>query len=139
MTPDLPRGWRLLFQAEVALCALTAAVWVLLPDDYLARFHHADTPSHRYLLLQGATVVLTAWGYLYGRVLAMRPVPWAVLNRLQEAMGIGDVLLLLAFPLARRLGPDLDLLVAQHALAAGFLAARIVYLTRVGWPAERAG
>ena len=126
-------GWRRLFQLEIVICVATALYWILAPRSYLEALFvdpHVDGVT-RYLVLQGAGVLLCAWGYLYARLLLQREFSEASFRHLQEAMAIGDVFVLVTSFLGWRdstLAFRTPTFAAQVVMAALWLAIRVVYL-----------
>ena len=135
----LPGTWRTVFAVEIPICLGTCLLWLLAPAEYLGGFlgkRPHDVAD--YLLLQQSTaVVFSMFVYFYGRVLFSRRVDLRTFRHLQEAMALGDVLVLGATWAAHAyLMPRPDLLFAQTAMAALWLAIRVLFLIRVPAPAE---
>jgi hypothetical protein len=135
----LPRHWRMVFAAEIPICLGTCLLWLLAPAEYLGglvgerRHDVAD-----YLLLQQSTaVVFSMFVYFYGRVLLSRRVDLRTFRYLQEAMALGDVIVLVATWAAHAyLTPRPGLLLAQAAMAALWLGIRCLFLLRVPAPGD---
>lgn len=137
----LPRGWKRVFQVEVIICVATAAFWFVAPDAYARALFVAPvvSPLSRYLTLQAAGILLCAWGYLYARLLHGRSFSVSAFCRLQEAMAIGDVIVLWSsFSSRNVLSFERQAFVAQIAMAAVWLAIRVGYLASSGWRTEAA-
>ena len=131
----LTPAWKRLFQLEVAICVATAAYGAFAPAAY-QRALFADPPAGAhadYLVVQAAGILFCAWGYLYARLLHARPFHEESFRRLQEAMAIGDVIVLAASVAALR-NPGLALrpaaIWAQVGMAALWLGLRVAYLAR---------
>ena len=131
------RGWRSLFTLEIAICLVTVVLWALAPWDFLSRVYGAPqgSLSHYLLLQQAGTVVFCAYVYLYARMLFTRPFNLVSFRHLQEAMAIGDAILVASAPATyRALHPDGLLFGAQTGTAALWLTIRVVFLLRVRDP-----
>jgi hypothetical protein len=131
----MPRLWKIVFRIEIVICLATAAYWAIAPDAYL-RALLVDPPASsttRYLTIQSAGLLACAWGYLYARLLHARPFQAEAFARLQEAMAIGDVIVLVvSLVSSRELRFHESVWAAQIAMAALWLAIRLAYLARRG-------
>jgi hypothetical protein len=133
----LPGRWRIVFAAELPICLATCLFWLFAPAEYLGGFlGKRPHDLADYLLLQQSTaVVFSMFVYFYGRVLLSRRVDLRTFRYLQEAMALGDVLVLAATWAAHAyLTPRPELLFAQTAMAALWLGVRGVFLVRVPAP-----
>jgi hypothetical protein len=135
----LPGTWRTVFAIEIPICLGTCLLWLLAPAEYLGGFlgkRPHDVAD--YLLLQQSTaVVFSMFVYFYGRVLFSRSVDLRTFRHLQEAMALGDVLVLGAtWAVHAYLMPRPDLLFAQTAMAALWLGIRVLFLIRVPAPVD---
>lgn len=133
----LPGTWRIVFAVEIPICLGTCLLWLLAPAEYLGGF--LGKRPHNigdYLLLQQSTaVVFSMFVYFYGRLLVSSRVDLRTFRYLQEAMALGDVLVLGATWAAHAyLAPRPDLLFAQSAMAALWLGIRVLFLIRVPAP-----
>lgn len=128
----MSRRWRAVFALEIALCASSCVVWTVAPGAFLEGvfgFEGTDLRA-RLLLSMAANVVACAYVYLYARLLFERPFPLRAFRRLQEAMAIGDVVVLATSALeVAWLSPQPALLLTQVVLAAVWLAIRVRWLT----------
>jgi hypothetical protein len=136
---SVPRPWRIVFSVEIPICLGTCLLWLLAPAEYLGgllgkRPHDVAD----YLLLQQSTaVVFSMFVYFYGRVLLGRRVDLRTFRYLQEAMALGDVIVLVATWAAHAyLAPRPDMLFAQAAMAAVWLGVRVLFLIRVPAPVD---
>jgi hypothetical protein len=129
----LPGHWRIVFAVEIPICLGTCLLWLLAPAQYLGGFlgkRPHDVAD--YLLLQQSTaVVFSMFVYFYGRVLVSRRVDLRTFRYLQQAMALGDVIVLGATWAAHA-----DLLFAQTAMAALWLGIRVLFLIQVPAPVE---
>jgi hypothetical protein len=133
--------WRRLFAFEVLVCLATVLFWLVAPGDYLAGFYGLErgAPAPYLLLQQSSAVVFCAYVYLYAALLRMRPFPMAAFRRLQEAMAIGDVLVLGSAVAAwRQLQPEPALWWAQVGMATLWLTLRVLWLWRTARTARTA-
>lgn len=135
----LPGTWRIVFAVEIPICLGTCLLWLLAPGEYLGGFlgkRPHDVAD--YLLLQQSTaVVFSMFVYFYGRVLFSRRVDLRTFRHLQEAMALGDVLVLGATWAAHAyLAPRPDLLLGQTTMAALWLGIRVLFLIRVPAPVD---
>ena len=135
----LPGTWRIVFAIEIPICLGTCLLWLLAPAEYLGGYlgkRPHDVAD--YLLLQQSTaVVFSMFVYFYGRVLFGRRVDVRTFRHLQEAMALGDVLVLGATWAAHTyLAPRPDLILAQTAMAALWLGIRVLFLIRVPAPVD---
>jgi hypothetical protein len=130
----VPRPWRIVFSVEIPICLGTCLLWLLAPAEYLGGFL-GERPHDvaDYLLLQQSTaVVFSMFVYFYGRVLLSRRVDLRTFRYLQEAMALGDVIVLVESWAAHAyLAPRPDMLFAQVAMAALWLGVRVLFLIRV--------
>ncbi|MCW2859385.1 MAG: hypothetical protein JWP48_1093 [Actinoallomurus sp.] len=136
---DLPGLWRIVFAVEIPICLGTCLLWLLAPAEYLGGFlgkRPHDVAD--YLLLQQSTaVVFSMFVYFYGRVLLSHRVDLRTFRYLQEAMALGDGIVLGASWAAHAyLAPRPDVLYAQTAMAALWLGIRILFLIRVPTPVD---
>ena len=136
---SLPGPWRIVFAVEIPICLGTCLLWLLAPAEYLSGFlgkRPHDVAD--YLLLQQSTaVVFSMFVYFYGRVLLSGRVDLRTFRYLQEAMALGDVIVLVATWAAHAyLAPRPDVLFAQTAMAALWLGIRVLFLIRVPAPVD---
>lgn len=150
----LGRGfWYWVFLIELPICFGTVLFWLIAPGDYVSGFvrnrAQGATYMERALLQQCANVVFCAYCVFYGRMLvstrscagagssAAQPSTWcsrAFPHRqaflwLQQAMGIGDGLMLLqcAYDWGY-LDPEPSIIVGQIVMAGGYGLVRLVFL-----------
>jgi hypothetical protein len=129
----MKRGWRIVFWVEVVICAATVLSWALAPEPFLRGVIGIEAPDlrHHLLLLLGANVVFCAYVYLYARLLLERPFPRVAFRRLQEAMALGDVVMLATSAVqCAQLSPDPALMAAQIGMAALWLGIRVTWLVQ---------
>jgi hypothetical protein len=127
----------MVFAVEIPICLGTCLLWLLAPAEYLGGFLGRQPHDVAdYLLLQQSTaVVFSMFVYFYGRVLLSGRVDVRTFRHLQEAMALGDVIVLATTWAAHAyLAPRTDLLVAQTAMAALWLGIRVLFLIRVPAP-----
>lgn len=142
-TPTLSRTWNVVFWIEIGICFATCLFWLLAPNDFLQKVYNIQgTEALRnghFLLLQGGLVVFCAYVYLYTRLMLARPFPMQSFVYLQEAMALGDVLILiLSFMMWKTSKPDPALWSAQVGMASLWLVIRMVFLVQVGWRNKQA-
>lgn len=126
-------AWRAVFALEIVICAATCVIWTLAPGAFLEGLFGIDPVDARarLLLSMTANVVACAYVYLYARLLFDRPFSLRPFRRLQEAMAIGDVVVLVTSALeAAWLSPQPTLLGAQVGMAAIWLGIRVTWLVR---------
>lgn len=129
----MTRTWRIVFGVEVMICAATCASWLLAPEPFLRRVIGIDAPDlrHHLLLLMVANVVFCAYVYLYARLLLDQPFARTAFRRLQEAMALGDVVVLATSAVQiAHLTPDPAMMAAQVGMAALWLVIRVTWLVR---------
>jgi hypothetical protein len=127
------RGWYAIFWVEVAICAATALSWIAAPEPFLRAVMGIESPDLRdhMVLLLGANTVLCAYVYLYARLLADRPFNRHAFRRLQEAMALGDVGILVASAVScAQLSPDPLWMAGQIGMASVWLGIRVAWLVR---------
>lgn len=123
--------WRAVFRVEIPICAATVAYWLIAPDRYVASLFGdaALGVAGRYLVMQGASVVLTMLVWFYGRVLFAPAIDRRTFCYLQEGLLLGDLGVLALSAYAVRAGhPDAATLVAQVAMATLWGAIRVAFL-----------
>jgi hypothetical protein len=89
----IPRGWWCLFVVELPLIAGTIVYLLAAPRAFaLGAFgiEQLDAPVHT-LLLSYASVVATAVGWFYGRLLLAPRIDLPTFRRYQEALLLGDL------------------------------------------------
>lgn len=126
-------AWRVIFWIEVVICAATVASWIVAPSAFLEGVFGLEGADlrHHLLLLTGADVVLCAYVYLYARLLLAKPFPEQAFRFLQEAMAIGDVVMLVLSGVELAyLEADVRLVAAQAFMAALWLTIRVTWLVR---------
>jgi hypothetical protein len=129
----------MVFAVEIPICLGTCLLWLLAPAEYLGGFlGRRPHDVADYLLLQQSTaVVFSMFVYFYGRVLFSRRVDLRTFRYLQEAMALGDLIVLGASWAAHAyLTPRPGVLFAQTAMAALWLGIRVLFLIRVPAPAD---
>jgi hypothetical protein len=125
--------WRVVFWLEVVICAATCASWIALPEPFLRAVFRIEAPDlrHHLLLLLGANVVFCAYVYLYARLLLERPFPRVAFRRLQEAMAVGDVIMLATSAVqCAQISPDPVWMAGQIGMAALWLSIRVTWLVQ---------
>lgn len=123
----------MVFWVEVAICALTVLSWVFAPEPFLRAVVGIDTPDlrHHLLLLLGGNVVFCAYVYLYARLLLDEPFPRLAFRRLQEAMALGDVVILATSVIqCVLLTPDPLWMAGQIGMASLWLVIRMSWLVQ---------
>ena len=122
--------WFYLFSLELPLCLATCAYWVLRPADYARAITGVDVgPAAGALLQPAAIVVFCAYFVFYARMLWQRPMVTPAFVWLQQAMALGDVLVLATSALLHhRFHPRPATLAAQVGMASFWLATRLVFL-----------
>lgn len=136
----MSKRWRAVFALEILICLATVLAWVFAPADLLRGLYGLEGAGPWHLLLQSANVVFCAYVYLYARILFAKEFRPEVFRWLQEAMAIGDVVILATSPLLYRdLQPPLALFAPMVGMAALWLSIRVVYLltTRRPSPSPR--
>ncbi len=132
----LPRRWRILFLLELPLIFGTVGYWLLAPLDYLERALGSDPVANAHavpLLLAHAGVVFSMVGWLYARLLLAPTVHVRSFRRVQEALLVGDLWIVVsALALApAQYDPQVRATSATAAaLALGWGIVRSVYLLR---------
>lgn len=130
----IPRAWWRLFAVELPLVAGTVGYAVAAPRSFAAAafgIEHLDAHVHT-LLLSYASVVATAVGWFYGRLLFAPRIDLPTFRRYQEALLIGDVGVVALWSWSLAVG-------AAHgpspiggiAMATFWGAVRVVFLRRV--------
>jgi hypothetical protein len=135
----LPGRWRIVFAVEIPICLGTCLLWLLAPAQYLGGFlgKRPHDVADYLLLQQSSALVFSMFVYFYGRILLSGRVDVRTFRYLQEAMALGDVIVLATTWAAHAyLAPRPDLLVAQTAMAALWLGIRVLFLIRVPAPTE---
>ena len=131
MSGELTAGWRKVFWLEVAICVATAVTFLFAPETYLRDFAGFAAPDlrHHLQLLMSANILVCAYGWLYARMLLERPFPFRAFRFLQEAMAIGDVIILiLSMVQVVMLEPHLGLWAGQVFMASLWLGIRVYWL-----------
>src|SRR6185369_7301041 len=98
--------------------------WIVAPDAFLGGVFGLDggDARARLLLSMSANVVGCAYVYLYARLLLARPFPHVAFRYLQQAMAIGDVVVLgTSAAEAILITPSATMLVLQIGMAALWL------------------
>lgn len=129
--------WQAIFTAEILVCLGTVGFWVVAPQPFLRDLYGLESRGAYHLLMQSANVIFCVYVYFYARILTARPFDVRAFRWLQEAMAIGDVIILATTPLlVRDLNPPTALVAAQAGMAGLWLAVRLLYLvtTRPGNP-----
>lgn len=132
--------WRAIFWCEIALCAATCIAWIVAPDAFLTGVFGLDPGDARarLLLAMTANVVGCAYVYLYARLLLGRPFQHVAFRYLQQAMAIGDVVVLgTSAAEAVLLTPSATILALQIGMAALWLGTRLAWLWQTRALADR--
>jgi len=133
----IPRGWWLLFCTELPLVAGTLVYWVVAPDAFLTESIGIAAPGapERYLLHLYGGVVGTLVLWFYGRVLLAPRLHLPTFRRLQEALGIGDVVIVgLGLQAWGALDAAPAMLAAQIGMAGLWGMVRVAFLIKVREP-----
>jgi hypothetical protein len=126
---SLSRAWRVIFACEILICLGTVLFWVIGPAEFLRDLYGIEGPGAYLLLQQSSNVVFCAYVYLYFRLLTAKPFDLRAFRWLQEAMAIGDVLILAtSVSQALMLQPKIEMLAAQAGMAALWLTIRLLFL-----------
>lgn len=140
-TGELSKFWRAVFTVEIFVCLGTVGFWAAAPQPFLRDLYDLESEGAYHLLMQSANVVFCAYVYFYARILFSKPFDVRAFRWLQEAMAIGDVIIVATTPLlVRDLHPPASLVAAQAGMAALWLAIRLGYLIayRPGTPSSKA-
>ncbi len=130
----IPRGWWRLFCVELPIVAGTLAYWLIDPDAFLTGSMGVTDPGppERYLLTMYAGVVGSLVFWFYARLLLTRPIDLRTFRLFQEALLLGDGLIVGA---TLWLSGDVDvqpaMATAQMGMASFWGAVRAVFLARV--------
>lgn len=93
------RTWRWVFALEIPLTGGAIAYWVSAPGHYLGTTLGMESlnSGHTFLLMSYAATVFSMVVYLYARLLMQMVIELRSFRHYQEALLVGDVLLVSAF------------------------------------------
>lgn len=130
----IPRGWWLAFLVELPLVAATVIYWVVAPDGFLTASVGISEPGppERYLLRLYAGVVGTLVFWFYARVLLSQRIHLPTFRLLQEALLLGDVVIVgVGLAVWGDLAVEPAMLAAQVGMATFWGSVRVAFLARV--------
>lgn len=126
---EISRFWRTVFTVEIFVCLATVGFWAVAPQPFLRDLYGLESKGAYHLLMQSANVIFCVYVYFYTRILTARPFDARAFRWLQEAMAIGDVIILATTPLlVRDVNPPAALVAAQAGMAGLWLSIRLAYL-----------
>ncbi len=134
----IPRGWWRAFCVELPLVAGTLVFWIAQPDGFLTQSIGIAEPGppERYLLQLYAGVVGTLVLWFYGRILLAPRIHLPSFRLLQEALALGDVVIV-GLGISQWGGPaEPGMLAAQIGMASFWGTLRVLFLLRVREPSD---